>query len=359
MGRRELPDFTSERKGRGKEEELSQRGGTTQKGEPMRRRSEVLNPEEVMQQGAQLAKMSTDAGRPMSDEEGYSIVNSLNEDKKVANAQQMQLETHFGDVGSHVLSSYYPDASEEINTLVRKKAEEAGESGQSEADIRKNLVQEVVKLKNQIANVKKSIKPTTLFSKLGRKLTGSGRSAEKEEEHLRKEIKPLLDQGLYDESRAILSEGGLYPEQRERVVSGLAEPTKKAMTQFPNMKKEVPGKMGKKKAGLGGWGSVVQHGIEEKLEEAAPYSPKQMETINSAVKDIFTNEPKANLILLRKEFEDRGVDWQAYKDAVDQGVLEGYIKLEDEDQYNMYSDIQEGPLDDLDKMMYKLNLIGR
>lgn len=324
------------------------------------KRAKVLTPQEVIQQGISLARMSTDSDNPMSDEQGIQTIHSMNEQARQVNNEQIAIENHYGDIGEGAIASHYKEASPEIRTIFRKKGEEAAESGKSEAEIQKELVKEAVRLKNQIANIKKSVKPTTLFSKLGRKLTGTERTQEKEEEHLRKELKPLLDEGLYDEARSILSEGGLYPEQRERVITDLSEPTKKQLVQFPNIKKNVPSKMEpKKKVGLGGWGFVTQGAIEKELEKSSSYTPEQMGTINDAVKNIFMSEPKANLILLRKEFEKKGVDWQGFKDAIDQGILEGYINLEDEDQFNMYSDLQEPPLSDLEEMMYKLNLIGR
>jgi hypothetical protein len=356
--REKLPEFM-EGKSSLQKEGFEQRGKQENVNEPSKRAT-ILPPDEVINKGVQYARMSSQAGNPMSDEEGISIVHAFNEEAKHSNAQQMALETHYGNVGSDVVSSYFPNPSPEIDNHFRKKAEEAGESGKSEADIKKDLNKEAIRLKNQISNIRKNIKPQRLGSKAYRKLKGTYKDKEKEEENIRKEIKPLLDAGFYDETRQLLSEEGLYPEETESLVTSLSEGTKKSLSQFPKMNKEVPGKMQpRKKAGLGLAGAVTQNAIERKMEKEAGYTPEQMETINDSVKNIFTSDPQANMILLRKAFEDKGVDWRAFKDSIDQGILEGYIDLKTEDQFNHYSDLSEPPLDDLDEMLYNAGIIGR
>lgn len=324
------------------------------------KRATILTPDEVKTQGVNFARMSTEAGRPMSDEEGIQLIHSINEQDKASNANQMALETHYGDIGSKVYQAQFDEPSLEIDAMFRKKAEDEGQSGKSEAEIKQSLVKEAIKLKNKIDDVKRAIKSQRPLSRLARKASGKAQSMQKEEEDLRKEIKPLLDAGLYDETRAILSEGGKAPEERESLITSLGEPTKKILNNFPKIQKQVPGKMEpRKKAGLGGFGYITQSAIEQKSEENASYTPEQMETINSTIKDIFKSEPKANLLLLRKELENKNVNWEAFKDAIDQGVLEGYIDLSDKDQYDMYSLLKEPPLGDLDKEIYKLGIIGR
>ncbi len=325
-------------------------------------RERVLSPQEEIQQGSRFAKMSTENGNPMSDEQGIAIVHGMNEDKKAYNQEQMNLEKHYGDIGEGALTSYFKNPSPEIATMFRKKGEEAFRdgSGRSEAEIQKDLVKQAIELKNIIANVEKSIKPDRLLANLGRHIQGNRKSHEKFQTELKNNLKPLLEMGLYDEARALLSKGGLAREETENAITELSETTKKELSQFPKMIKEIPNKMEpRKRAGLGGWGSVVQKANENQAAENSPYTPDQIAQIDNTVENIFKKDPNTNLILLRKQFEDKNVNWEAYKDAINKGVLEGYIDISDPERNNQYTDLQEPPLGDLDKMMYNVKLLGR
>ncbi len=73
------------------------------------------------------------------------------------------------------------------------------------------------------------------------------------------------------------------------------------------------------------------------------YTPQEIELINDTVSDVFTEDPSANIVLVRKALESKGVDWRSYKDALDKGVQTGKIKLNAE-QFDQYSQMDEPPI---------------
>lgn len=310
----------------------------------------LLAPDQLMNQAKQVAQLSLGTDNPVSPEQVYSALAEKNEDNRRYNAavdldlaKRIESQDRYGNIAVDTLEKVLPDATTEQQAIFRKKGEEASKAGESEAEIKRNLAVEARNFKNAIANIKKSIGPKRLFSSIKGEILGTSRPEEKEQTAIKIKLKPLLDEGLYGTARNLLSELGYHPEERESLITELPEGSKKILATFPKINRETK--------------SVFMPGMVNPGAQAE-YTPDQTKEIQDTVSNIFKTDPSTNLILLRKAMEDKNVDWIAYKDALDKGIIEGTIKLND-DQFSQLDKMDEPPLDRLDRMLYKSGLIGR
>lgn len=313
----------------------------------------ILTPDEVIQEGQRIAAERTNAGVPTTPEEGIQIAD-LNNDRNYIHNQRVEAETEkrinkqreYGEQAVAKLLKLKPDATDEQQAIFKQKAENLTQEGKSEADIDKALAREASNFKNAIHNVEKSVAPKRLFSGIKSKLLGTDREAEKERNSLRVSLKPLLDEGLYDTARMVLSNKGYYPEEQESVITDLGEGAKKALATFPKIefakKKERPDLTG----------------FAASLEQKEPkYNEKQISAFHDNFNSILQSDPSVNLVLLRKAYEDKNIDWDLFKDALDTAVINGFEP--NPDQYNHMNKLNTPPLNLLDQFLYNMGLIGR
>lgn len=206
--------------------------------------------------------------------------------------------------------------SEELKAIARELGQNAYSSGKDEQTIRREATQ----LANRIANAKdqaqKILAPSikreiqeffkgNLSRTSEKKLIASASSA----------IKPFVEIGAAGEAREYLARAGWNPEQIESIIqkasgTGFSESTRNVLATLPQFQQPEMVKFGPRK------GEV--YGAKQLPESAYP-------AVQEALFSILESDPNANLILLRKEFEKKGVDWQTFKQAVDEAVVQKRI----------------------------------
>lgn len=306
----------------------------------------VLSPEEIIAEGKRIAEEQTRlTGQPTSVLEGIKTAVQLNDLNKDYNAsveadiaQRVESQRQYGDIAVQKLEKLLPQATDEQKSFFKRKGEEAAGQFKSEGDIERYLSAEARKFKNTLSNIKNSIPAQRLSQKFVRNILGDSRDAKKTRDDINLKLQPLLKEGLYDTSRNLLSELGYHPEEREAIITDLGEYAKKSLASIPSLK-------GPLKIGPGGT-----------LEQ--PLTPQQFDTFQDSLNDIMKNDPNTNLILLRKAYEDKGVDWRTFKDALNDLVDSGEVQLND-DQFNHLDILDNPPLNRLEKILHGLQLIGR
>ena len=316
----------------------------------------VLDPRGVIAEGKRIQQESMNAGVPMDQQSAWQLAHQQNEANKAHNAGvEGEQETEriaqrdYGNKGESAIANVYPEASDEVKAIFRRKGEELASQNKSEAAIDRALAVEARKFANMIANVRESIGPPRSTST--QKLLGTGRDADAVKISLRNKLKPLLDEGLYDTARNELSKLGYHPEERETILADVGEGTRKALAEMPQMKREkTPGK----RAG----GSFEKGYYTPPSENLAPMNSAQKAIFKNSLTKVFENDPSTNLILLRKQYEDKGVDWRSFSEALNDMIYNEEIKL-NPDQFAMLDKIDMPPLNELDKILHGAQLIGR
>ncbi len=334
--------------------QLGETNGNLPQPETAGQKKEVLSPPEVRLHGARIARERTINGTPTSVEEGIKIAQSLNADNEAYNAkvdadteQRVRSQQIYGDKAVEQFNNVLPDATAEQVALFKRKGEETAGKFKSEALIERHLAQEAVKFKNNIASIKNSIGPNRIGNKIYQKLLGNERDAEKAMDDVRIKLKPLLDQGLYDTARNLLSELGYHPEEREKIVSSLGENANKVISQISPVQKLAKNDE-----------HMSERRLENLPENEKTYSKQDYQKINDTIRNVIKSDPSVNLILLRKSLEDKNINWIAYKDALNDAIFKGEIELND-DQVKQLDTLEQPPLNNLEKILYDLNLIGR
>ncbi len=315
------------------------------------KKRQVLTPDQIREEGLRIAKEQTSRGIPTTAPQGYEIAKDINNENKIYNSevekdidQIVRSQEKYGLAAAEELSKLYPEASGEHIALARRWGEEAVNEGHSkESDIARVIAQKTKQFKNTIANVKKSVPAPRLGERAKQAVLGTSRLAEKSRDDIRVKLSPLLREGLYDTARNLLSELGYHPEERESIITDLGENAKKSLAQFPSLKKDIKYKP---------TGNFTDSSFD------SSFSPEQIEKVSSNMKDILKSDPSTNLILLRKAYEDKGVDWQTFKDSLNDMIQSGEITLND-DQFNHLDLLDYPPLDRLDTILHGMGLIGR
>lgn len=315
----------------------------------------VLSPIEMVPAAKELAAQRTAAGMPTTVPQALEELKATNEENKLYNAsveeerrQRIESQREYGEKAVEQLKKVYPESTPEQQAIFRKLAEKTAGLEKSEADIEKSLAIEARKFKNNIVNIKEDLSAPRVYKELHRKLLGSEKSFNEAAGDLRVKLKPLLELGLNDTARNLLTDLGYYPEERESVIFPLSDRAKTAINLIPSTKKTF--KIDEKR---------MMPGLEQKfLPGEEIYPPKAQDNIKEGIQEVLKNDPNVSLVLLRKSLEDKGYDWRIFKNALNELINSDQVKLND-DQFQQLIYLDSPPLNNLEKILHGLNLRGR
>lgn len=309
----------------------------------------ILTPEETRSKGRELAAQMTAQGNPTRPDEGAALVAAENEKAKDYNKlveeerkERVGAQEAYGKIAEEYLKDVYPEASPELATIFQKEGEALSGQGKSQADIKRTLATKAKNLKNSIVNAQKEYSAPRIQAKLWRSLAGEYKNFEQAASDVKRHLQPLLDQGLFDTARKILSDKGYGIEEREGILHPLSNQSYARINQVPKIaiKRE-----------LGRAPGIPATGLVRERE------PVSLEPIKDALKEMKSFEPNFSLTLARKAFEDKGYDWREFKDALNELQDEGF-QLED-DQRTQQGYLDSPPLNAIEKVLHGLDIIGR
>lgn len=301
----------------------------------------ILTPEQQEQEAANRLYQKQSQGLPTSFQDEMAELRQQQSDI----ARYKQYQEQVAAKSDEALGKVFPEATDEHKSILRKKAEEFAQQNLSSAEMDRKLAIEARNFKNKIASVKNSLPAKRAWNRLSQGILGKGRDAEKARDSIRLKLKPFLDEGLYDTARNLLADRGYAPEERESIISNLGELTKKNLASLPDVKPLA---------------SKFFRGYdpENVTYRAFKNNPEGQRAFTDNMKEVLKSDPAANLILLRKAYEDKGIDWSSFKDSLDELMINGDFNP-NEDQNYAINLLDEPPLDRLDKLFFNLNLQGR
>jgi len=253
-------------------------------------------------------------------------------------AQHQARQEVAGAKARDALSKVYPDATDEQQAILARKAEQYITQGLSVGEQDRRMAVDAKNMKNQVSSIEKALPPKRFYTVAKEKLLGTGRSAEKTRESIRLKLKPLLDDAQFDTARTLLKNRGYGPEEAEAIVSNLSNETKKNLQGFEPIKK----------------GAFHDDPSYRAFKEGSPEAQKFGQNLQQTMQA----DPATNLILLRKEYEDRGVDWRSFKDQLDNLQSQDVFKPND-DQMKQIDLLDQPPLDRLDVLLHNFGFKGR
>ena len=312
----------------------------------------VVSNQQLLKFAKPYAAQKTAAGVPTTPAEALEELKALNADNEKANQlveeerkERVVSQREYGEIAANKLAKVFPGATDEETAYLKNKIEDLAGENKSEGNIERLAAREAAKYKDMVSNIEKDIPPNRLQNRIYQKLMGTEKSADSAIEDLKLKVKPLLDAGLYDRARNALANLGYFPEERERVVSSLGEQAHKSINQMPFIKQPAKFVGSKSKYGPGS------------VDES--YTPEQKSMVEENLFQTLKNDPSANLILLRKEYEDKGVDWRLFKDSLNNVINSGQLNELNDDQFKHLNLLDQPPLNNLYKMFYHAGIIGR
>ena len=268
---------------------------------------------------------------------------------QVANEKEERRNSNrdYGKIGVDKLLEVHPEASPEQKAIFKRKAEDAASQGQSEGDIERYLANEAKNFAETIDLVQKSVSAPRFFEEQQRKFLGNQKDFESAASDIRVKLKPLLDLGLYDTARNLVTKLGYYPEEREMIINPFSEKEITYLNKVPvakNVNRPENSNL------------APQQGYS--LQMPKEYSQSQRDDVKSGLMDLKSANPNFSLVLARKAFEDKNYDWRVFKDVLNEMVNNKEMTLES-DQRTQLNTLDTPPLNILEKVLHGLNLRGR
>ena len=313
----------------------------------------VASNQQLLQMSKPYAAQKTAAGIPTTPTQAYEELKAINADNQEANKlveverkERVASQREYGKIAQSKLDNVMPGASDEEVSYIKKQVEELAGENRSEADIERLASAEARKYKNMISKVENGLTAERSYNKPFRNMLGNSKSDETARRDLRLKVQPLLDAGLYDKARSVLANAKYYPEEIEMTIANLGENSLKNINKMPKLflSEDIS----------------FKKGYPEPLEIDGRYtSQDQVQSFKQNLKDVLSADPSTNMILLRRKYEqDKNVGWRLFKDTVNETIEEGLFKPND-DQFNQLDTLDEPPLNNLERLMYKVGLIGR
>lgn len=335
-------------------------GGNLPQPETAGTKEQVLSPTQVVQQGRKRAMLTRNAGGQMTDEEGIAQERTRNDERRQYNQdveadvkQRVGSQRDYGNQAEAQLLKYFPDAPPDIIAAERKFAEEAAGRSQSEADINREIAEHTTQMKNVVANVKNAANAPTIEENLQRSMLGNDRKRQDSINDMRLKLDPLLKNGHYDTARALLAAKNWSPESIESIISDLGEGSRKAIATMPEMKKyEKP----PVKVSFGLNPKVNKEKMAKNRMAADELAEENRKVFTNSLQQAFKTDPSANLVLLRKAYMEKGVDYRMFKNALNDMIFNGTLELND-DQFKQLDPLDEPPYNQLEKLMKAGNII--
>jgi hypothetical protein len=300
----------------------------------------ILSDVEVEQEGERIARGRLNTANPITLEEGIELAQQRN----ARNIEYRNMQNTYGKIAEDELSKVLPNAAPELQKVFAAKGEEYLRQNLSDTEAKRRLATDAKNLTDKLASVAKSLPPKRALTSLKQAILGTGRSDEKTKDSIRAKLMPLkkeLGPAYYDTAREMLEKTGRQPEEIEEIISSLGESTEKTLGDMPKVPKKFNDTL------MGG-----PLGNATKLDE------KENEAFTQNLGQVLKSDPTVNLILLRKAYEDRGVDWSSFKDAIDQMTLDGQFNP-DPEQIKAMDLLDNPPLDRLDAILHHFKFTGR
>jgi hypothetical protein len=319
----------------------------------------VRTPNQLRKDAISRSEAATARGMPLSPGDAYKEEVAENEQAKIYNqgveeerSERVASQKGYGSKASNALLNVYPSASPKMQAIAKKWGEDAANAGVSEAKIDEYLAEKAAEYGAKIDNVKRSMSRPDVINNIERGIDGTYKTFEQSAADVRKHLQPLLDDGLYDDARNLLTDLNYGPEEREIIINPLSQRVQTTLNSVPKVSKE----------GLFG----PTEGYKKFKQREGPQPVANKESIKAALLDLKESDPNFSPLLARKYLEDRGYDWRLFKDAWNE-LLEGDQQNPEEfrvfkltgDQQKMAGYLDTPPLENLQKILHGMDIIGR
>ena len=268
---------------------------------------------------------------------------SYNSDVDAELSNRVTFQTRYGNIADNFINGL-PDSdpikSPKIRAIIKGNAEKFAGKDTSEGAIQQAIAKDIENISNKFSQFEDAIPTANVGAKLGRILLNTDRG-QKSFDDMRVKVDPLLKMGLYDEVRVKLAAKDYRTETIESILGDLGETTTKNIANMPNLSRATKP-----------WCDRSP----QEMTDRNLLSGEKLQQFQQNLSQTLQEDPTSNLILLRKAYGEKGVDWEDFWESLKPLIKNGSLKLTD-DQEKQLNDLSQPPLDGLDKLFKSLGLV--
>jgi len=243
-----------------------------------------------------------------------------------------------GTQGLAIFNSLIKDATPEEQANFFKQSADSYKRGEAPQDRLKKLADMATGYKNKLTNIEEGLEPEKWSQKFSDIWTGDS----KESRYNRGEVaRKGLNELPIAKQRDILAKKGFTPEAIASKTSPLSKEASEFFKGIPDMK---PFQAGNK------YNPDLKKG-----SQPTSLPENQKEYIGKELASFFEKNPDANPLLVRKELEDKGVNWRDYQDMIK--TLEDSGQLKIDPYYQSY--LSRPPLGPLREILHGIGIVER
>jgi hypothetical protein len=295
----------------------------------------IIPADEIESEARRRGKIKISQGIPTDLQTEMQLIDQEND----RNIKYRQVQDKYGADAENALRTVFPKANPVQLSNFAKRGEQYARAGLSEGEVKKQAALDARQYRDELGTLK-DVQGARVRHKIGQAIKGTSRSDEARKQSIRLAAKPFLDRGEYDEVRGELRDKGYGPEEIEELISDLGEQTKKSLAEFVPPTLEKP-KMFKYKYEKGKKVSLPP--TQDPTYRTYINNPEGQQEFAKNLQNTLINDPNANLILLRKAYEDKGVDWDTFGNEYNNLLLSGQIS-QTEEQRKMADYLAEPPM---------------
>jgi hypothetical protein len=307
-------------------------------------------PDEIENDGQRIAEERTARGMPTSKEEGIQIA-LQNANNKLTYSANVNKETDarvasqrdYGNIAETKFNKIWPNATDDILSLTKQKAEQAAAKYDSESEIEKETSQFITDMKDTKAIVEKLPNYPRSVEKAYRAAMGQVRNKEKIKEDHRAAVQPFLKLGLIETARQLLKNKKFGVEETEDIINPLSATSNNVISKLPEF--TLP--------------KTNIHFLQSPGEVKHEFTPEEKQLVRDTVKEAFDSDSSVSPVGLRAALAKKNVDWETYRDVISDLVKNGEIKVSRDQSKMIDSYLKEPPLDRLDQLLYELDFKGK
>jgi hypothetical protein len=253
-------------------------------------------------------------------------------------------EARYGSIGQEIFSKLNPNATPQELANFFEESSKLQKPNEQPGEMFKRLAQKATDYKNKVARAEEYAIPENALEKTKAFFRGEEAQDISEREKLSKRSLSGLDKL---KQREILRKKHFQPEEIAERISPLSEAVVDRLERFPSLK-PMPKKSSAKR-GLPGF-QASEKGLDE----------EELGFFRNSLSKILQEDPDADLLLLRKGFEKKGVNWREFRDAIDSLQEEGQVDFSNHPEHSQNLELlYTPPRGGLKKILHGLKLIGR
>lgn len=264
--------------------------------------------------------------------------------------QKRERQSSLADRATQLAQASGENLSLEDQISLLQKGQEIGKNNISPSDAQQKLLQHQIGRKKEQRDIQENVDPSRLKHFFTDPFTGENPEDRKvKSKNLQKTLNKS-EMSTVQKRQQLGKSKKLGAEEIEDLVNPLSKEVFESANLFPDLTKNLEAAHRKQKGAINQPPPFATYELNE----------PQREFFKKNLSEILQKDPNANPLLLRREFEKKGVSWREFRDALNGLQEEGAIDLSaSEDLPYLQEYLNKPPLGPLKQLLHSIKITGR